>query len=249
MKALLLKELQENLKTGRFWILLIIFSFFAIMSPLTARYMPEIFASMSKQQGIEIKIPDPTWLDAISQYVKNISQLCTFVVILIYVGIVVKEKENGTAVFLLVKPVKRSSFIISKFIIAMMILFLIFTVSFSLSGFYTYLFFDSLPLIKFTVVNLLLLLNTVVVLSITIMFSAISKTQVVAAIFSFIAWLFLGLMVQFGDFGKFSPSSLISETLNIVKSEVVSIKPFIGAAFVIVLSGIISIFALKNWEA
>jgi ABC-2 type transport system permease protein len=112
---LISKELKEQWRSGRLLIMLAVFLFFGIVSPLTAKYMPDIISSMVKDQNITIQIPEATWKDAIGQFVKNISQMGVFIIILLSMGTVAKEKENGTASFLLVKPVSRNLFILSKF--------------------------------------------------------------------------------------------------------------------------------------
>jgi ABC-2 type transport system permease protein len=116
--ALLKKEMKELFRSGKLIVFAAVFLFFGLLSPIAAKYLPQIISSIGGMENIQIKIPEPTWLDAVAQYVKNLTQLCTFIVIVIFMGYVAREKESGTAVFLLVKPVPRGSFLAAKFISA-----------------------------------------------------------------------------------------------------------------------------------
>lgn len=249
MKPLIKKEFKEIIRTGRLWIILAVFGFFAVLSPVTARYMPEIFESLMKDQHMEFKIPDPTWMDAMMQYVKNLSQICTFILIFLFMGSVAREKESGTAVFIIVKPVLRAHFILSKFILAWVSITLSIFISFLLASFYTYLFFGDFPVYKFAVANLILLLNLLVITSLVIFFSTISKTQLVAALLSFLSWLVLGLIAQIRNFGYFSPSKLIGESMDYFSGNSLHWQAFAGSAFMLFLSVAWSIFAFRKWEA
>ncbi len=60
-------------------------------------------------------IPAPTVTDAITQYVKNMSQFGILLALLMTMGVVVQEKERGTAAFFLTRPVSRETFLLAKF--------------------------------------------------------------------------------------------------------------------------------------
>jgi ABC-2 type transport system permease protein len=121
--VLIHKELIEQIRSRRFIILVVVFIILGILSPLLAKYLPALLSSMMKDQNIYITVPESTWKDAIAQYTKNISQLGVLILILLNMGTVAKEKEIGTAVFLLVKPVSRNLFVLSKFSSQLIVLF------------------------------------------------------------------------------------------------------------------------------
>jgi len=248
MIALLKKEFKEQIRSGRFWIILAVFGFFAIMSPVSAFYMPQIIAKATNEQGIEIKVPDPVWMDAMIQYFKNISQICTFIVILLLMGSVCREKENGNVVFILVKPVSRISFILSKIVVAFILILLSFIVSFLITSFYTWLLFGSFPIKIFALSNLPAIIQMLFIVVMTIMFSTLAKSQFVAALFTFLAWLIFGLSGQWGKTALFTPVKLNQESMNILQLMELSWQPFAGAVFFIALFTLISIFVFQNYE-
>lgn len=110
------KELREIVRTWRIWVLPSIMMVFALTGPVLAEVMPEILRSMSSEQlgGAVISLPEPTWKDAYAQWVKNLTQMVTFALVITLGGTVSSEVRSGTAVMVLTKPVSRSAFVLAK---------------------------------------------------------------------------------------------------------------------------------------
>ena len=240
--------MKELFRSGKLIVFAAVFLFFGLLSPVTAKYLPQIIASIGGMENIQIRIPEPTWLDAVAQYVKNLTQLCTFIVIVIFMGVVVREKESGTAVFLLVKPVPRGSFLAAKFISAILALFISLFIAFVAAAFYTILFFDGFSLAAFARLNLMMFLYLGCIICMTVMFSTIMRSMLLAGIFSFLGWMLLALISQFGSFGKFSPSFLISQSNTLMTGGNVSWQPVAGAFVFIVFTVALSWSLFRKWE-
>lgn len=112
--AFLGKEFREIVKTWRIWVLPGIVLFFAVTGPVVARLTPQLVQALAPDTGLVIQIPDPTSLDAYLQWTKNLVQLVTFAIILLFAGAVSAERRSGTAVFVLTKPLSRTAFIVAK---------------------------------------------------------------------------------------------------------------------------------------
>ncbi|MDI6844254.1 MAG: ABC transporter permease [Anaerosomatales bacterium] len=110
------KELREIVRTWRIWVLPSIVLVFALSGPLLAKVMPDILRSMSSDQlgGAVIQLPEPTWKDAYAQWVKNLTQIVTFALLIMLGGVVASEVRSGTAVMVLAKPVSRPAFVLAK---------------------------------------------------------------------------------------------------------------------------------------
>ncbi|WP_349897266.1 ABC transporter permease [Parafrigoribacterium soli] len=111
------KELSEILRTWRIWVLPAIIVFFALSGPVLARFTPEIIGALAGSQLGHMEIPTPSYLDAYSGWVKNLSQITLFALIIIYGGIVSSETKSGTAILVLTKPVSRSAFVVVKAVV------------------------------------------------------------------------------------------------------------------------------------
>jgi ABC-2 type transport system permease protein len=59
-------------------------------------------------------MPKPSYLDAYGQWIKNLSQIGLFAIIIIYGGLISAERKSGTAILVLTKPLSRTSFVIAK---------------------------------------------------------------------------------------------------------------------------------------
>ena len=108
------KEFLEQLRTFKIFILLAVFFLFGMMSPLTAKLMPEIFKNMDIE-GMTISIPEPTVIDAYSQFFKNMSQMGILVLLLVFGGILSNELMKGTLINILAKGLPRHKVILSKY--------------------------------------------------------------------------------------------------------------------------------------
>lgn len=123
MKQMILftgKELKELWKTHKFLILCAVLLLFGMTSPLIAKLTPELFSQVDLGLGVPLQLPDATFLDAYAQFFKNITQICLIVLVLVLSGTIPHELKSGTAVLMLGKGLSRSSFILSKYIAALL---------------------------------------------------------------------------------------------------------------------------------
>ena len=104
------KEFLEQRRTKRLMIAVTILVLFGITSPLMAKMMPAVFAMIPGAEAIATIIPTPTAVDAVAQYLKNITQFGVILALLFGMGSVALEKDKGTAIMVLSKPMPRGSF-------------------------------------------------------------------------------------------------------------------------------------------
>jgi hypothetical protein len=131
--VLLKKELREHIKTHKLLIVLVVFLFLGMGTPLMLHYLPDIVNSGG---GTEIPMPDFTGEDAASEFFGSIAQIGMVVVILVAMGAVARERERGTALLTLSKPVGRDMFIAAK----LAALAVIFGISLILGAAFCYLY-------------------------------------------------------------------------------------------------------------
>ncbi|TFC83760.1 ABC transporter permease [Cryobacterium sp. TMT3-29-2] len=108
------KEILEIVRTWRVWVLPGILLFFALTGPIMARFTPEIIHALASEQLGNFTLPDPSYVDAYTGWIKNLSQTALFALIIVYGSIVSSERRSGTAILVLTKPVSRGSFILAK---------------------------------------------------------------------------------------------------------------------------------------
>jgi len=207
-KAFIKKELMEYLKTSKFIILLVLFAFFAILSPLTARYINELLSMLSTD--IPITLPEPTFLDAWVQYYKNMTSLCLIVFMIVMTGSIAQEKNKGSITLVLTKRVSRFDFIFSKFLVGSIIYSILLIVSLLISIGYTYILFDTFAYDGLVISLFLLWLMGIFYIALALLTSIISKTPTIAALLGFAGYALFNLINIASTLQKFNPSGASS---------------------------------------
>ena len=121
MKAFLAftkKEFTESLRTYRLVILGAVFLLLGVMSPLTAKLLPEILGGLDMGGGVTLTLPEPAAMDSWAQFFKNVGQMGMLALIISFCGIMANEFSRGTLVNLLTKGMKRHTVILAKFLSA-----------------------------------------------------------------------------------------------------------------------------------
>lgn len=108
------KELVESSRTYKLLIMLTVFFIFGMMSPLTAKILPQIL-SQFMPEGITITLPEPSAIDSWGQFFKNISQMGLILMVIVFSGVLSTELSRGTLINILTKGLSRSTVILSKY--------------------------------------------------------------------------------------------------------------------------------------
>ena len=143
-RVLLLKELREQIRTGRLIAVAAVFVLFGILGPLTDRYMKEILDALGAQTGgMQFTVPEPSLPTALGQVTKNLSQFGIICALLLGMGAVAWEKERGTAGMIMTKPASRAAFLAAKLVAISLNLALAAALGFGLAYLYTALLYPS----------------------------------------------------------------------------------------------------------
>ncbi|MBN1137621.1 MAG: ABC transporter permease subunit [Anaerolineae bacterium] len=208
--ASLRKELLELVRTHRLLVMAVILIFFGLASPLIAKLTPEMMRLIPGGEDFVSLIPTPTINDAIAQHVKNLSLFGLLLAYLMTMGAVAQEKERGTAVLMLVKPLPRGTFLLAKFVALALASLGCLTLS-GLGGYYyAMLLFSAPDLSAWVVLNLMLWLYMLVYVALTLLASAIAKSQAAAAGLGIGAIVVLGALPSIPGLGKYLPGQLVT---------------------------------------
>jgi ABC-2 type transport system permease protein len=113
--AFLAKERMEIRRTWRLWVVPGMLLFFGVVSPILALVTPSLVASFAgSQPGVTITLPAATAHDASAQFLKNLSQLVIFALIIGGAGSISGERSSGTAILALTKPLSRAALVLAK---------------------------------------------------------------------------------------------------------------------------------------
>lgn len=213
--AFLKKELIEQVRTYRLFIMLTVFFIFGMMSPLAAKLLPEILAS-AMPEGISITLADPVALDSWSQFFKNISQMGLIVTVILFGGVLSTELSKGTLINMLTKGLSRSAVIASKF----SAMILLWTAAYALAflvglGYTAYLFpGQTLPHLGFSVFCLWMF--GVFLLSTLLLAASLTKNTFGALLLLCLVLGGLLLANIFPDWQAFNPLMLSSQNVALL---------------------------------
>lgn len=132
--AFVKKEVVENLKNYRFFILFAIFLGFGLSSAFLAKFMPEIVTAVGG--GLEVT-EEPAALDGWQQFYKNISSVGFSAFIILFGSCMSGEYSKGTLLLLVTKGLSRPAVILAKYTAAAVSMTVCFWVSFA--GAYGYI--------------------------------------------------------------------------------------------------------------
>lgn len=203
------KELLEQQRTNRLLITVVVLTALGMLSPLLAKFMPELFTMIPGAEQIASILPAPTVNDAVAQYIKNITQFGILLAVLFGMGAVAGEKEKGTAAMVLSKPLGRGNFIWAKFL-AVAFTFTLGLAASTLAGYcYTIFLFEPLSWGSYLAMNVLILEYMLFYSAVTLFFSTLTRTQFVAAGGAAGVLILSGILGSLPTYGKYSPDAVV----------------------------------------
>lgn len=203
------KEATEIRRTWRLWTIGGVLLFFAVMSPLAALATPALVSSLTAgAPGMVIKFPDPTFLDSYAQWVKNLSQIGTLLVVFASVGLIANERTSGTAVLVVTKPVSRGSFVVAKYVAqaALVTLATVLGTAVVLAG--TQLAFGQAPAAPLVAATGAWLAGALVAIAVAEALSAVLPT-LAAGIVALVSWGVAGVFALWEPAVRYTPVGLL----------------------------------------
>lgn len=143
--AFIKKECIEQLRTGKFVILLIISIFIGILNPLTAKLTPwlfEMLADTLAESGISFAGFTISAMDSWMQFFKN-APMAFIAFVLIESSIFVKEYQSGTLVLAVTRGLKRYKIVFSKSALLTLFWTVYYWLSFIITYAYSAYFWDN----------------------------------------------------------------------------------------------------------
>jgi ABC-2 type transport system permease protein len=209
--TLLRKELREQHRTFKLWILVGVLVVSGMISPLLARYTPLLLGALpGLPPEMATLIPEPTILDSFTQYLKNGSQFGLIVVIVLTMGLVAQEIERGTAAMLLVRPVSRAGVILAKWAAGVLAIIAGVTLGATGFAFYTVVLFGPFSFNNFLLMNALLALFLVFYHTLALFASSLARSQAMAAAAAFAGLLLILIVDALPRLGDYLPGQFLS---------------------------------------
>jgi ABC-2 type transport system permease protein len=231
-KALLKKELREQWRTYKLLIVGGLFLFFGISTPLILNYLPHILELSG--ENVNIEFPPPTAIESLNEFAATIAQVGVLAAVLIAMGAIAREKERGTAAMLLVKPVGREAFVVSKLVATSAVFIVALVLGAAACYTYTVMLIESGDLGGFIVLTLLMVLFLVFCLAVTLLYSSVFRSSLLAGGVALATLIGQSVLTQLPLIGDFVPGSLAAWNVELLSGQPANIWPSIIVTFVLI---------------
>jgi len=212
------KELLENVRTYKLWILLAVFAAFGVMSPLLAKMLPDLLSGMDLG-GMQIQIPDGTAFDSWTQFFKNIGQMGMLVLIIVFCGITANEFSKSTLIPIVTKGMKRHTIILAKFTMSVLIWTLAYGVSLAVTWAYTIYFWGNEPLPNAALAFVGLWLFGVLMIAMLILGGICLGNIYGSLLFAAGTVILMALLSILPTVQKYNPLSLAGDAVNLLNGQ------------------------------
>ena len=251
-RILLRKELLEAWRTRRLPIVAVLFLVVGIVSPLTAKYLPDILKATLGEQ-LPIPIPTPVAADALAQLQKNLGQLGALAAIALAMGSVSGELDRGTAALVLAQPATRGAFLAAKLVAIGVVLAVAVAASTAVAWVYTAILFEPLPIGGWLAMAALSWLALLAWASLTFLASAATGSTTAAAGLGFVALIVVSLASIVPALDHLLPSGLSAPAIQLASGGTVAdagaaLTAVLGTTVLIVAAGIGAHLSFRSRE-
>ena len=206
--VLLGKELREALRTRRLALVAIMFVLIGLISPLTAKFLPDILKAALGDQATGIPMPTADAAAAVGQLQKNLAQLGALAAIALAMGAVSGELDRGTAALVLAQPVGRAAFLAAKLIAIGVVLAVATGAMTAVAWIYTAILFGPVPVGGWVALAALDCLYLFAWSALTLCASAATGSSMAAAGIGFVALIGLSLASVLPVVARWLPTGL-----------------------------------------
>lgn len=250
LPVLIRKELFEQWRTMRLVILTVVFLAFGIMSPVLAKYTPELVKALVPPNQLPVALPAPTVADAIAQFGKNVGQILTVAAILLSMGAIATEKERGTAAFILTKPASRAAFVVAKLVGIATTLAVAMAAAGLASYAYTAWLFTPPSATGYVAMCVLLWLSLLGIAAITLFGSALTRSAIAAGAIGFAAYIGLAVISALPTVGPYTPAGLQGPAMQLALGEATSELggPLLANALIVAGATLLAWLSLRRQE-
>ncbi|MCC0644086.1 MULTISPECIES: ABC transporter permease [unclassified Clostridioides] len=227
------KEFVENIRNYKLFSLITLFLILGISSPLSAKFMPDLIAHFAPTLKVTA---EPTALDSWTQFSSNISGLGMSLTLIIFCNILSNEYSKGTLVIMLTKGLSRSSVVLSKFSIAVIIMTIGFWLSFLCTYGYTMYFWPTANLnhVVFSAFNLWII--GIMYITILILGCVLFRPAFASVLLVLVATIVLSLISIPKQVAPYTPNFILSKNIDLISGKVTAPEFIIPIIVTIIIS-------------
>lgn len=215
------KEWREHSRNLKIIWIPIVFILLGITEPIINYFLPQIIESAGNvPEGAVIQIPELTpeqiLLSALNQY----QFIGMIVIAFAFAGMIARERKNGTAAFLYVRPLSFSSYVLSKWVMGALLILVSCWIGMAAAAYYTDYLFSSFSIPDFIGMLAVYSVWLLLALSFTLLFSSLFSPGIAAAISVFVLAIFPMLDGLILRYWPYTPWKLFSYAGMVMTGEV-----------------------------
>ena len=107
-------EWLRLVRSRRLLVLVVVYVFFGLTGPLSARYLGQILDRVGG--GIKVELPPPRPVDGLAQFASNASQICLLVVVLVAAAGLALDSRTELAIFLRTRVANVQALIVPSYV-------------------------------------------------------------------------------------------------------------------------------------
>jgi ABC-2 type transport system permease protein len=181
--VLSVKEFRESWRSFKLLWMPLLFLFLGVSDPLSNYYMEDLLAAVGNMpEGFQIVLPDMQATDLLLASINQFQLIGVIVLIAVFIGTISRERSNGTATLVYVRPVAPASIYMSKWMNASLVALWSAVWGFAGSIYYTSILYGSIPLLTALVTIATYALWLLFVMALTVTMSAAFSTAVGVAL-------------------------------------------------------------------
>lgn len=204
------KEWIESLRSFKVLWIPVVFIILGLTQPITSYYFTDIIENFGGlPEGAVMELPLPTGAEVLAGTLGQFGQIGFLVLVLAFMGIVANEKNSGTQVMVLVKPVSYINYLTAKWVHLLCMSLIPYAIGYIAAIYYTFLLIESMAAGDIIYGGLVYGLWIVFVMTILLCFSALLKSSALVAFSTLGVTILLSLLSSLTpDLMRISPSML-----------------------------------------
>ena len=249
MFKLLKYDFYHLRKTSKFIVFPVVIIIFAILSPLSARYMNELLELALADSGIDFAFTDPVVLDSYLQYIGNLYETVIFVVLFVGVGFFIKDKSKGLLPLVLSKPINKIHYIISKYLSLNIVILISLFIGYLVFSYYTYFIFDGIDMLGMLITTLLFFVYVLYILSISLFSATYFKSYLAAVSITFGIYILTSMLTFFKvSIFNYLPGVIGNSSINILIGEYEVGDVLLNIGVTILISFVFVFFSISKFR-
>lgn len=250
-KALLKKELKELLSTYKLIVVPIATILLMVSYPISMKLYPTLLKGELPDAVIKA-IPIPATNEVLSNVFSNFESLGVLILILISMGAISGERDKSVAAMVLVKPVSRNAYVLSKWISYSILAIVSYLIGMLITTYYTITLFEgAMNWGDVTLGTLLYLPILIFIITLSIFYSTFMKSSVIGGLLAFATYLIIMKIPQYiNDTLQYvSPFNLIQNANLLIMGDAFEIAgPLISTVCIIVIFMLFGMYVFRKQE-